>query len=107
MRWPSVRTRILAAASAGLVLLVVAGVAVERRLVYVIGGVHLAHAAMTPKVIATGLPERADGAGSLIAADLDGDQRQDFIITGIGYVAAYGASWRAALAQGRRGPGHG
>jgi hypothetical protein len=73
-------------------MLAAALVAVERRFVYLTGGVHLAHAAMAPKVIATGLPERDGGAGSLIAAELDDDERWDFIITGVGYIAAYGAT---------------
>jgi hypothetical protein len=89
----------LAAVLAGLVLMVASGlVAVERRFVYLVGGTHLAPAALTPKVIATGLPERDGGAGSLITADLDGDLRRDFIITGVGYTAAYAATgeplWR-------------
>jgi hypothetical protein len=93
----------LAAALVGLGLMLAAGlVAVERRSVYLTGGVHLAHAAMAPKVIATGLPERNGGAGSLITAELDGDQRRDFIITGVGYIAAYGATgaplWRKNVA---------
>jgi len=93
----------LTAALVGLGLMLAAAlVAVERRFVYLTGGVHLAHAAMAPKVIATGLPERDGGAGSLIAAELDGDERWDFIITGVGYIAAYAAGgaplWRKDVA---------
>jgi hypothetical protein len=93
----------LAAALAGLGLVLGAGlVLVEQRLVYLTGGVHLAHAAMAPSVIATGLPVRDSSAGSLITAELDGDRRRDFIVTGVGYIAAYGASgaplWRTDAA---------
>jgi hypothetical protein len=99
MKWPSLRTRMVGAVLVGLVLMVASGlVAVERRFVYLVGGTQLAPAALTPKVIATGLPERDGGAGGLITADLDGDLRRDFIITGVGYIAAYAATgaplWR-------------
>lgn len=84
-RW----TKKLAVALVGLGLMLAMGVT---------GGVRLAHAQLAPKVIATGLPELDGRAGSLIAADLDGDQQRDFIITGFDYIAAYGATgaplWR-------------
>jgi hypothetical protein len=65
--------------------------AMERRSVYS-DGVDLAPAALMPKIIQLGLTEMPNRAGGLIAVDLDGDTRRDFLLTGTGYVAAFGAS---------------
>ncbi|MBE7560926.1 VCBS repeat-containing protein [bacterium] len=43
-----------------------------------------------PFVIALDIPAPTDSAGGLIAADLDGDGRRDYLITVPGHVAAYG-----------------
>jgi hypothetical protein len=74
-------------------VLVVAVLAAEP-FVYVRGGVDVAYAEITPRVIGTGLPDPDERIGGLITADLDGDGRWDFVITGpdrIGAVAASGA----------------
>ena len=87
------RTRICAAVLFSALLVVGAALlAMERRSVYGDHAVDLAHAALAPKVIQLGLPETPDSAGGLIAVDLDGDTRRDFLVTGPGYVAAFAAS---------------
>jgi len=87
------RTRICAAVLVSALLVVGAALlAMERRSVYDEDAVDLAHAALAPKVIQLGLPETPDSAGGLIAVDLDGDTRRDFLVTGPGYVAAFAAS---------------
>jgi hypothetical protein len=64
----------------------------DARLVYILSGVNLAHAEITPTVIDLSLPGPDARIGGLVTADLDGDGRKDFIVTGVGYLAAFGAS---------------
>jgi hypothetical protein len=92
----STRTRICAAALFCAFLVVSAALlAMERRSVYGEEGVDLAPATLQPTVLDLGLSDSRDRAGGLIAVDLDGDRRRDFIITGIGYIAAFGGSGTA------------
>jgi len=72
-------------------VLVVAVLAAEP-FVYVRGGVDVAYAEITPTVIDTGLPDPHARIGGLITADLDGDGRRDFVITGPGRIGAVAAS---------------
>ena len=72
-------------------VLVVAVLAAEP-FVYVRGGVDVAYAEITPRVIGTGLPHPHERMGGLITADLDGDGRWDFVITGPGRIGAVAAS---------------
>lgn len=65
---------------------------VDALLVGIPGGVILAHAEITPKVIDLNLPGSDVRVGGLVAADLDGDEQKDFVVTGAGYVAAFGAA---------------
>jgi hypothetical protein len=89
----STRTRICAAAVFCAFLVVGAALlAMERRSVYGEEGVDLAPAALQPTVHELALPDSRDRAGGLVAVDLDGDRPRDFIITGIGYIAAFGGS---------------
>ena len=60
--------------------------------VYVLGGEPVAYRELGPRVVDLGLPESQDGSGGLIASDLDGDGRRDFVITQVGRVTAVGGS---------------
>ena len=60
--------------------------------VYVLGGEPVVYRDLAPRVVDLGLPESQDGSGGLIASDLDGDGRRDFVITEAGRVTAVGGS---------------
>ena len=85
------RARTTIWASVGLVpVLVAAALATDARFVYVLGGVHVGYAEIPPRIIETGLAGPHEGPGGLITADLDGDGRRDFVITGVGRMSAVG-----------------
>ena len=86
------RGRNWAAILAGSATLVTAVVIADVSLVYMLKGVNLAHAEISPEVIDLSLPGPDARIGGLVTADLDGDGQKDFIVTGIGYLAAFGAS---------------
>jgi hypothetical protein len=86
------RGRAWASILTGLAALVTAVLIADARLVYILSGVNLAHAEITPKVIDLSLPGPDARIGGLVTADLDGDGQKDFIVTGVGYLAAFGAS---------------
>jgi hypothetical protein len=70
----------------------VAAVLAAEPFVYVVGGVRVPYAEITPRVIEVGLPDSLERTGGLIVADLDGDGRRDFVVTGPGHMAALAAS---------------
>ena len=86
------RRRAWASILTGPAILVIALLVADARLVYILTGVNLAHAQIAPKAIDLSPLGPDARTGGLVSADLDGDQRKDFIVTGAGYLAALGAS---------------
>lgn len=87
-------------ALSALVPVLVVAVLVTEPFVYVLGGEPVAYAEMTPRVIEVGPPDSngdvrgliTGRVGGLITADLDNDGQRDFVITGVGQIAAVAAS---------------
>jgi hypothetical protein len=89
---PRHRVRVWASILAGLAVVISALLIADARLVYLFRGEYLGHADVTPRVIDLSLPGPDKLAGGLVTANLDGDEQRDFIVTGVGYVAAFAAS---------------
>lgn len=93
MGFPAIsRNRICVTALCGLVVLLAVTAFAVQRSVYVIGGGHVADAAITPQVIELSRFPSGGSAGGLIAVDLDGDRARDFIVTTTGFIGAFAAA---------------
>ena len=88
----AVRARATLWALLGLAVVLVLAVLASERFVYIVGGVHVASAEMTPRIIDLGPLEPDQSSGGIISADLDSDGRRDFVVTGPGHVGAVAAA---------------